>query len=159
MCESGNSSSCQHLVGFPRETDLGYVLDDCQEDLVLFEFGLKVLLYKGRRTKRCPEDVNPVSIWPLGALMRGVECLLIFHRFGESTVRDVVEGEDVRVLATGVRLWEGCPTCSCKGLDIYSVLGRLGRESCLRHGKRMMFVYDLGEDCRRAAYLDVVRDG
>jgi hypothetical protein len=91
-------------VGFSRETDLGYALADCLEDLVLFEFDLEVMLHKDGRSKRGPEDVNPVTIWPPGALMRGIECLFIFHRFGESTIRDVVEGEDVRVFATRVGL-------------------------------------------------------
>jgi hypothetical protein len=102
MCESGYNIKCQHLVGFSRETDIGYVLDECQEDLVLFEFGLEVMFHKGGPTERGSEDVNPVGIWPLGAMRRGIECLFKFHRFGESTVRDVVEGENVRILATGV---------------------------------------------------------
>ncbi len=72
MCESGYNNNCQHLVGFSRETDLGYVLDECPQDLVLFEFGLEVMLHKGGRTERAL----------VKTLFEASNCLnLGFHRF------------------------------------------------------------------------------
>ena len=77
--------------------------------------------------------------------MRGVERFLKLNRFGETSVRDVVEGEDVYVLAAEVGLKEGYPTGPRGWLHINSVLGCPRRETSLIHRKSGEFVYNLGE--------------
>ena len=113
---------------------------------MFLQFSLEVLLHEGGRSERGPQDVDPVGIGPLGALVWGVERIFTLNRFGETSVRDIVEGEDVHVLATGVGLKEGYPTGPRGWLHVNSILGCLRRETSLKHRKSGESVYNLGKN-------------
>lgn len=126
---------------------------------MFLELALKILLNKIGRSKRGPEDVYPIGLGPHGSLMGGIEGVVELYGVGQSTVRDVMKGENVLVLAAGVGVKVGDPCGSGRRLDIDPIFGGLGRKSCLGHGKGGEFVHNLSEDRRRSADLDVVRDG